>query len=175
MHDESEKGPIRKAIDRAQDAIGAAVGQASAAGAANDAAAFVNAASTGDLFIIEAAQLGLDRGTSEDVRALASTLIDDHQRGFEHLRTKARSAGVSDAIATSLDERRRGMIDNLRDAGSDFDAVFLRQQAAAHQEAYTLHQGFAERGDEPGLRGLADATAPKLAQHISIINRLQAP
>ncbi|MDG2520370.1 hypothetical protein P7B02_02360 [Caulobacter segnis] len=67
-------------------------------------------------------------------------------------------------------------IDRLDQVDSALDGIIhgLRiVSRGAQQAAFALHQCFAGAGDDSGLRGLADATAPTSAQHVSIIARLR--
>ena len=72
-----------------------------------------------------------------------------------------------------MDQRRKGMIDNLKAASdADFDKVFLTQQVAAHEEALTLHRGYADNGDEAGLKGHAGKVVPKIQAHLDKAKQL---
>jgi putative membrane protein len=60
-----------------------------------------------------------------------------------------------------------------RSAGDDgFDKTYLDQQRAAHQEAITLHRGYAENGDNPQLRSVAIGGLPMLERHLKSIERI---
>lgn len=100
-------------------------------------------------------------------------MIRDHQM----LATKTRHAiseigGVEPAEET-LDNRRQGMLDNLRDAPAEgFDPAYLEQQQTAHREAVTLFKGYAESGDNPQLKGLAASAVPILQKHLDRVASL---
>jgi putative membrane protein len=47
----------------------------------------------------------------------------------------------------------------------EFDAIYVGQQAAAHDEAFNLHGSYAKRGDYPALKQLAQQTAAMVARH----------
>jgi predicted outer membrane protein len=74
---------------------------------------------------------------------------------------------------TDLDDRRKGMLQNLRAAGdADFDLAYLHQQLAAHLEALTLHGGYADHGDNAALKAVAAQVKPLVEHHISEIKRI---
>ena len=76
---------------------------------------------------------------------------------------------------TGLDERRKGLIDNLNAASAaDFDKVYLSQQEAAHTEALDLMKGYADHGDDAGLKAAASKAVPKIQAHLDKVKALQA-
>src|SRR5690606_41250583 len=76
-------------------------------------------------------------------------------------------------VPTELDERRQGMIDNLRAASAeDFDRVYIDQQVAAHNEAVTLHRGFSDNSDAPQLAQHAATVLPQIEAHLQHAERL---
>jgi putative membrane protein len=67
-----------------------------------------------------------------------------------------------------LDERRKGLIDNLNAAApAELDKVYIAQQDAAHNEALTLMQGYADHGDDAGLKDGAAKALSKIKSHLS--------
>ena len=87
---------------------------------------------------------------------------------------KPLATGAGQTPPAAMDERRQGLIDNLRAAsGTDFDRTFVTQQIAAHEEALTLHRGYAENGDNPALKTFAGKTVPKLEEHLKGAQALQ--
>ena len=78
----------------------------------------------------------------------------------------APTAAPNVTIPTTLDERRKGLIDNLNAATpGDFDKVYLEQQVAAHNETLTLLNGFSDKTDAPALAGLARELIPTVTTH----------
>jgi hypothetical protein len=56
-------------------------------------------------------------------------IIDDHKKSSAEMKTILASVQGAPALPTELDERRKGMLDNLRGASpADFDDVYLDQQ-----------------------------------------------
>lgn len=163
------------AVDAVQDKTAAVVGQTSAATlGANTVAGYVPNAAMGDMYEIQAAEIALEKSQNAGVRDLATMIRTDHTAAAEALRPVARREAPDVAIPTELDERRQGMIDNLRSAApGDFDRVYLDQQVAAHQEAVTLHRGFADNADAPGLAAHARTVLPKIEAHLQQAERLR--
>ena len=76
-------------------------------------------------------------------------------------------------LPTALDERRKGMIDNLRGAAAnDFDDRYLDHQTMAHHEALLAFNGYKTAGDNADLKAFAAETAPKLETHAQMVTKL---
>jgi putative membrane protein len=159
-------------VNAAQDAVGAAVGQTSAATlGANTKQGYVMNAGIGDMFEIESGKMAQQRSKSAGVKELAAMLVKDHTAASNELKPLAQAAG--ETPPTGLDQRRQGMIDNLKAASdADFDKVWLTQQVAAHEESLTLHRGYAENGDEAGLKGHAAKAVPRIQAHLDKARQL---
>lgn len=164
-----------QAVDKAQDAVSAPVGQTSAAAlGGNMVSAYVPAAAMGDMYEIQAADIALDRSARADVKALAQMIKTDHTAASAAFKTAAATAAPGVTPPTDLDERRKGLVDNLKSAGvADFDKVYIDQQVAAHQEAVTLHRGFADNAEAPALAAHARSVLPKIEAHLQKAQEIQ--
>ena len=162
---QAEQSPA--VVDKAQDAAAAPVGQMSASTIGQTVDGYVVAAAVGDLYEIQSAEIALERSQSPAVRELAEMIRTDHTQASERLKQLAPQEAPQAEIPTTLDERRQGLIDNLRSASAaDFDRTYLSQQVAAHEEALTLHRGFADSGDAPALAEHARTVVPKIEMHL---------
>lgn len=163
------------AVDKAQDAVSAPVGQTSAATmGANMVSAYVPNAAMGDMYEIQAADIALERSKNAQVRELAQMIKADHTVASEKVKAAAPQAAPDVQLPTALDERRKGLIDNLRSAAAaDFDKTYIDQQVAAHQEAVTLHRGFSDNTDAPTLAEHARTVLPKIEAHLQRAQALQ--
>lgn len=163
-----------EAVNVAQDAAGAVVGLGSASTiGANTVEGYVTNAAIADMYEIQAAQIALERTQNARIRDVAQMMIKDHTEMSNALKAAVSEAGVQVTIPTELDERRKGMIDNLRGASdADFDDRYLDQQTMAHHEALTLHNGYASMGDNEALKRVAAAAAPRIETHTERVTRL---
>lgn len=165
-----------KAVDKAQDAASVPVGQtAAAAMGANMVSAYVPNAAMGDMYEIQAADIALERSKNAQVRELAQMIKADHTVASEAFKVAAPQAAPDVQLPTELDERRKGLIDNLRSAtAADFDKTYIDQQVAAHQEAVTLHRGFSDNGEAPALAQHARTVLPKIEAHLQKAQAIQS-
>lgn len=165
-----------EAVDKAQDMAAGPVGQTSAATmGAHLVSAYVPNAAMGDMYEIQAAGIALERSKSAAVRELATMIRDDHTAASAALKAAAPQAAPDVDIPTGLDQRRQGLIDNLRSASdADFDRVWLDQQIAAHGEALTLHRGFSDNTGAPVLAAHARNAVPKIEAHLRAAEQARA-
>ena len=163
-----------EAVDKAQDMAAGPVGQTSAATmGANTVSAYVPSAAIGDMYEIQAADIALERSQNAQVKELATMIKTDHTAASNAMKAMLPQAAPDMAPPTELDERRQGLIDNLRSASAEnFDATWLDQQIAAHNEALTLHRGFSNE-DSP-LAAHARMVVPKIEAHLRRAEEIKA-
>ena len=162
------------ATNAAQDAVGAAVGQTSAATlGSHDTGAFVSNASQSDMYEIQAGNIAATRAKNADVKAFGKSMVVQHTAMANEMKPLITAAGQTPA--DKLDERRQGFIDNLKTASAaDFDKTYIDQQVAAHGEALTLMQGYADAGGDAGLKAGAAKAVPKVQMHLDKAKSIQA-
>lgn len=167
----AEPGTSNAAVNAAQDATSTAVGAASAVAGPVSTDAFVNNAVISDLYEIQAGQIAQAKGQSSQVKSFGKQMVTDHTALSNTIKPLIAAAGKT--APTGLDERRKGLIDNLNAAApADFDKVYISQQEAAHNEALTLMQGYADHGDDAGLKGGAAKALPKIKAHLEHVQAL---
>ena len=159
-------------VNAAQDAASAVVGAGSAALASLNTADFVAAAAQSDMFEIESSRMAVGRSSNAEVKKFAQMMIDHHTKTTAELKTLIN--GVEDAtIPPALDQRRQGLLDNLRGASpADFDNTYLDQQTAAHAETLAFMEGYSRGGDNAGLKAFAVKGSPIVSSHLEMARKL---
>lgn len=176
MTEEKHRG-ASAAVDKAQDAVGAAVGKTAAAVGGGSTSAFVKNAALSDIYEIKAAEVALQRSRSDKIRQIAEEMRDDHIASSRNLRVALQGRRLEniETPPTELDDRRRGLVDNLKKAPEDeFDKRYLDQQAAAHDEALTLFRNYRDNGDDQQLKSFAVNTLPVLERHYEHVKSAQS-
>jgi len=170
----ADPGTSNSTVNAAQDATSAAVGAASASTMGQVSTdAFVANAPISDMYEIQAGEIAQKKGQSKGVKDFGKMMVADHTALSATMKPLIAATGKTPP--TGLDERRKGMIDNLNAASAaDFDKVYLDQQEAAHNEALTLMQGYADHGDDAGLKDAAAKAAPKVQAHLDQVKALKA-
>ena len=168
----SEQSP--EAVDKAQDMAAGPVVQTSAATmGSNMVSAYVPNAAMGDMYEIQAADIALERSQNAQVKELANMINTDHTAASNAMKAMLPQAAPDMTPPTELDERRQGLIDNLRSASAEnFDRTWVDQQIAAHNEALTLHRGFSDQ-DSP-LAAHARSVVPKIEAHLRQAEQIKA-
>ena len=131
-------------------------------------------AASADQFEIQSGQLAMQASQNAGVRNIASMLINDHTQTTQSLMAAAAAARLQPPPPTIL-PAQQAMLDQLRAAGTGyrFDQAFQQVQISAHQQALTLHQGYATGGDVPALRTAAGGAVPVVQRHLSMLQTLQ--
>lgn len=153
-----------RVVDRAEDAASVPVGQTSArVVGGNLSGAYVTSALMSALYEIQAANIALERSQNDAVRTLARDIRAEQAASRSTLEGLAAAETPSLVLPGVLDQRRRGLIDNLSKAApADFDKIYLDQLIAAHEEALTLNWSFADHADTPGLVKNALTVRPQI-------------
>jgi putative membrane protein len=161
-------------VNTAQDVAAGPVGLASAATVgANTTAGYVTGAAMGDMYEVEAGKIAAQRAKSPEIKAFAQMMVVDHTKSTNDLKAALATANAGVTPPADLDDRRKGMLQNLRAAGdADFDLAYLHQQLAAHLEALTIHGGYAAHGDNPVLKDVAAKIKLVVEHHIAEIKRI---
>lgn len=165
MEREDGGGTLEHAMHKAEDVVGGVVGRAGAL-MVNRGREFVENAAASDMYEIEAGRVATERAKSGEVRELARQMVEDHRQSSDRLKA-ALPPELRDAVPSSLDTRRRSMVEHLHSARSeDFDKMYVDQQVMAHKEAVTLMRHFSENGDDAVLRRHAEMALPMIQGHL---------
>lgn len=161
------------AVNTVQDVAATAVGAGSAVVNGTKADNYVPAAAMADMYEIEAAKIAQQRTKDPKIKAFAQMMITDHTASSAKIKAALAPAGLNIAPPAGLDDRRNGMLQNLRAAGdADFDLAYLHQQLAAHTEALALHKEYSTAGDNAQLKTVAGAIVPVVEHHLAEIRNI---
>ena len=160
-------------IAATQDATAGAVGQVAAA-ATMTTGGFVTAAATSDMYEVAAAKIAMARSKNPEIKRFAAKMAHEHSASTAKLKSVLAS-GVVATPPTELDERRKGLINNLNVATpAEFDKTYIDQQVDAHDEALTLMKGYADHGDNAALKAFAAAAVPAIQGHDTMAKTIQS-
>lgn len=134
---------------------------------------FVTKAAQSDEFEKSEGLLAERRSHNPHVKKFAAMMVSAHTKTTMGLKKAIAEGHVKTAVATKLDARRQGMIDNLRaSSGAEFDKRYVAQQIAAHHETLDLMKGYAEHGHNDALKDAASKTAPLVKSHLEMAKAL---
>lgn len=170
----ADAGTTNEAVNAAQDATSAAVGAAASTTVGQvTTEAFVTNAAMSDMYEIQAGKIAQTKGQSAGVKDFGKMMVTEHTAMTNTMKPLVTAAGQTPPAG--LDERRKGLIDNLNAAApADFDRVYLDQQEAAHNEALNLMKGYGDNGADAGLKAAAAKAAPMVQKHLDQVLALKA-
>lgn len=144
---------------------------------------FVHAAGHGGMMEIDAAQLALERGSSQAVKDYARQMIRDHEQANQELMTLAQSKGVKlpatlEAMHKRLNDQERlalrHMVVKHRDermllesmSGAMFDQAYIGGQVKDHHQMVGLFEVHSRHSMDPDIKAWATKTLPHLQMHL---------
>lgn len=141
-------------------------------------AEFVRLATSSDILEIRSSEVAQDRAASDAVKGFAARMIADHTAASQALAEAAGQAAPDFAtdLSAKLDPRHAEQLAMLEAAAADagFDQAYVDLQRVAHEEAVALFQTYATNGEEGEVKAFAEATVPKLQEHLAMVQDLRA-
>jgi putative membrane protein len=172
-HQSPAPGTSNDTMSAAKDTVGYGVGVVSAE-MTSTTKGFVEAAATSDMYEVEAGKIAQERGQTAAVKNFGAKMVTAHTETTNKLKATLASTHPDITPPAHLDDRRQGMIDELRGAkDADFDARYIAQQVDAHKEALILMKGYAKDGDTAAIKTLAAKTAPVVQMHLNMAEKIQ--
>jgi putative membrane protein len=163
-------GTTSETMSTVKDTAGHAVGTVSAE-MTTSLQGFVTAAATSDMYEVEAGKIATERTHNSKVNAFAAKMVTAHAATTAEL--KGLISNTKATPPAHIDDRRQGMIDELRGAtDADFDKRYMSQQVDAHKEALILMRGYAKSGDVAGVKAFAAKTQKAVQMHLSMAEHL---
>lgn len=167
---DAASGAMPAASGSSDASAGSAGAAAVTAGATNPEMAnltaqqFVEMAASSGMFEVKSSQLALERAKSDDVKAFAQMMIDDHTKANKELMTIAMAKNLP-APAEPTGPAAEHMAAVMAAEGDGFDAVYMEHQAKAHAEAIMLFQAQSVSNNDADLAAFAAKTLPTLQKH----------
>ena len=114
----------------------------------------------------------MSKSKREDVRSIATMLIDHHTQTTNQTLTSAKAAGVMPP-PPELSAAQKALIGELVAATPEtIDRIYLAQQVSSHQQALAVQEGYSRSGDVQALKQNAQATVPVVTTHLQTAREL---
>ncbi|WP_260600132.1 DUF4142 domain-containing protein [Sphingomonas endolithica] len=133
---------------------------------------FLFLAGESDIFEISSSQIALQRSQSPDVRRYAVMLIQHHTLTTNQALAAAKTAGMLPPTPVLQPDERDQITRLIAVDAAGFDREYLSQQVPAHEAALALHQAYAQSGDTPQLRTVAQGAVPIVTGHLEEARKL---
>lgn len=132
---------------------------------------FIQKLALSDMYEVEASKIALTKSTSPSVKAYAQSMITAHTATSAALKPIAEALKIMPPV--TLDNDHAEKIADLNKATvKEFDQKFLDQQEEAHENALNALNDQAKNGSNAALVSFAAATAPKVADHLAMVKKL---
>jgi putative membrane protein len=119
----------------------------SAKSESSDLQSFVEKASIANMAEIQLGQLAAERAQNPQVKQFAQTMVDDHTKAQEQLKTVASNQNIP--IPSALDGKHQKLHDKLAKLqGAEFDRAYMDAMVDGHKDAEKLLKKRAERTDK---------------------------
>ena len=113
-----------------------------------------------DMAEIAAGQLAVQKGTTDQIRGTGQTMIQDHQRVLDQVKSIAQTKHVT--LPSTPDQTQQ-----LQNAsGIAFDQAYLRNQLQAHQQSISQTQQELRSGTDPEVKQFAQGYLPVAQAHL---------
>ena len=117
-------------------------------------------------------QLAQQKGSSEAVKQLGQTLVNDHHTANQQLQQIAHKEGAQ--LRTSPDPKEQAETDPLQNLNrQQFDQALLQHAVMDHQKYIKEFQKEANSGSDPQLKQFAQQQLPTLQKHLQMARQAQ--
>jgi putative membrane protein len=146
-----------------------------AADVVKDPSDFASKVAVANKFEIDTSQLALKYGKGEDIKKFAQQMIDDHTKAGQDFKAAVAAAKIKEP-KDALDVSHEAKYIKLRAFTTDsgFDASYVAEQLAAHQDAVELFRNYSKNGEPGPLKDFATKTLPTLEHHLTMVQGLSA-
>jgi len=136
---------------------------------------FIDKVAVSNKFEIDTSELALKYGKSEDVKAFARQMIDDHKKAGEDFKASLAQAKI-EPPADSLDISHTAKYAKLRlfTTEKGFDSAYIDAQLQAHEDAVATFKDYAANGPTPEVKTFAEKTLPVLEHHLEMAKGLRS-
>lgn len=115
---------------------------------------------------IAAAKIALSKASSDEVKAFAQKMVDDHGAALTKVQTVAQQKGVK--LPTEPDAKHKGVAARLeKQSGKAFDKMYMENAGTKdHKIVLSTLQSDAKKIKDPDVKALADAHTTVVEQHL---------
>lgn len=140
--------------------------------AMEDATDFAVEAADGGMLEVQLGQLALTKAVSPKVKEFAQSMIDDHSKANDELKSLAQSKNIT--LPSTLSEKKQKDYNDLAEkSGADFDKAYCQFMVKDHKDDIDKFKKAAENEDDPDLKSWAAGKVPVLEHHLSMAESME--
>ena len=126
---------------------------------------FVTKAAAGGEAEVQMAQLAQSKASSQAVKDLANTLLADHTKANDSLKSIATKDNLT--WPTGINAKQQAEYNKLQAlSGADFDKEYVNYQIKDHKQDISEFQKEADHGTDASVKAWASENLPKLQEHL---------
>lgn len=134
--------------------------------------AFVTAAADAGMLEVQLGKLAATQGSSAEVKKFGESMISDHTKANEELKTLAGKKGIK--IPGSLSAKSQKKYDDLsKKTGTDFDKAYADLMVKDHQEVISKFKQESQAGNDAELKAWAQGKVSTLEHHLMMAKNMQ--
>lgn len=132
---------------------------------------FVKNVAADNMAEVELGKLAAQKASREDVKKFAQTMVDDHSKANDELKTLAGSKNIT--LAQSVDASHQAVHDRLSKlSGAAFDRDYVREMLNGHRKAVAAFKSEATSGKDAEIKAWASKTQPTIEAHLREVETL---
>jgi putative membrane protein len=132
---------------------------------------FLRKAAEGGMAEVQFGQLAAQKAESDDVKAFAQKMVDDHTALNNEMAPIADSLGVrAPKTINKVDQAEYDKLNGL--SGSDFDTEYLTAMVKAHHKDLREFRMEAADTQDPTLKAAVDKSATVIREHTMMVDKL---
>lgn len=133
----------------------------------NDDSKFMTEAASGGMMEVQAGQIAVQKGISQEVKDFGQEMITDHSKANEELKTLAAQKNV--VLPSALSDADQKNIDKLNNADAkDFDKTYMKMMVEDHKVDIDKFQGVVNHPEDADVKAWAQNTLPTLLHHLEM-------
>jgi putative membrane protein len=133
---------------------------------------FVKVASMANQDEIDAANSAIKNSNSDDVKAFAQHMVDNHTKAGTELKSLADSKGWS--VSDQSDVKHMMAITNMEKlSGSEFNKSYATSAVKDHEDAIALFTIASDKASDPDLKAFASKMLPTFKEHLKMAQDLE--
>ena len=129
---------------------------------------FVKEAIKGNAKEVKLGQIAASKGSTAEVRKLGQTMVDDHTKAGNEIKSLAEKKGIK-FEDPDMDKECKKCCDNLsKKAGKDFDKAYTEMMVKDHKKDISEFKKEKDNGKDSDIKSWATTTLPTLEHHLSM-------
>jgi putative membrane protein len=138
----------------------------------DDDTEFAVAAADGGMLEVQLAQLALTKASSPKVKEFAQSMVDDHTKANEELKSLAQTKNIT--LPSTISEEKQKDYDKLAEkSGADFDKAYSEFMVKDHKDDVDEFKKAAEKCEDADIKSWAAEKVPVLESHLSMAESME--